>query len=454
MIGVQTDRKQTGGPRLQVRLARALGLRAALMAISFSSAVLLARLLGPEHYGAYVFAMAVMAFLALPGQAGLPSLMVRKLAVLGVENEWGRVLGLVSRVRWLILGYSVLAGCALCLLALVAFDTGIDDTRGRAILWSAVLLPGLVLVTVTGASLRGLDHLVLGQVVETLLRPAGVLVLVVLALVNAAELDAARAMALHALATWIAAIAALALQRHVLAPARRAPPRPCGNLEVLRDLAPFTFVAAAQLVIAQTDVVMIGAMRPPEEAGYYQVALQWANLVLFAQQAVLMVAGPTIARAYRRGDLAEVQTTLTASARLVFAVALPVAALLLLFGPQIIEATFGPGYAPAFAALWVLVIGRLVHASFGAIVPLAKMAGRERLLLGLLAVGALINLVLNLLLIPSHGIFGAALAGIIADFSWKSVLVVSIWRKLGLVSFPLGEGRMAAVPGGPAPEGG
>lgn len=454
MTGGCPERTGAGGPGLQVRLVRALGLRAALMAVSFSSVILLARLLGPQHYGGYVFAMAVMAFFALPGQAGLPSFMVRKLAFLGVENDWGRVLGLVSRVRRLIFGYSLLAAIGLCLVGLIAFENGIDDERGRAVLWSAVLLPGLILLAVTGASLRGLNHLVLGQIVETLLRPVGFLVIVVIALVNATGLDAGRAVALHALAAWIAAIAALALQRLVLAPARRTPSRRCGNGEVLRDLAPFTLVAAVQLIIAQTDVVMIGAMRPPEEAGYYQVAVQWANLVLFAQQAVVMVAGPSIARSLRRGDLADVQATLTFSARLVFAVALPMASVLLLFGPQMIEASFGTGYAPAFAALWVLAMGRLVHASFGAIVPLAKMAGMERLLLGLLAGAALINLGLNLLLIPSHGIFGAALAGIIADFSWKSVLVVSIWRKLGLVSFPLGAGRVARVPGGAAPEGG
>ena len=77
----------------------------------------------------------------------------------------------------------------------------------------------------------------------------------------------------------------------------------------------------------------------------------------------------------------------------------------------------------------------------------------ERRLLALTAGAALLNVVLNLILIPAFGIFGAALAGIIADFSWKSVLVLTIWRKLGLVSLPLGAGRRAgarigAIPGG------
>jgi O-antigen/teichoic acid export membrane protein len=455
MIGAGPDRIGVAAASgLRARLVRALGLRAALMAVSFSSAILLTRMLGPQEYGVYVFAMAVMTVFALPGQAGPPTFMVRKLAFLGVDNDWGRVLGLVSRVRWLILGYSLVAAIGLYLVAQLAFGGGLDDARGRALLWSAMLLPGVILVTVTGASLRGLDHLALGQTVETLLRPAGFLVVVALVLVCAVNLDAGRAIALHGLAAWIAALAALALHRHALTPARGIAPRRYGNAEVLRDLAPFTLVAGVQLVIAQTDVVMIGVMRPSEEAGHYQVALQWANLVLIAQQAVLMVAGPTIARAYRRGDLADVQATLTYSARLVFATALPIAAVLLLFGPQIIAATFGTAYAPAFAALWVLALGQLVYASFGAIVALAKMVGMERRLLGLVSVAALINLGLNLVLIPAHGIFGAAVAGIIADFSWKSILVVSIWRKLGLASFPVGAGHAAALRASTIPGGG
>lgn len=434
---------------LRLRLARALGLRAALLAITFATAILLARLLGPQHYGLYVFALSLMAFFALPGQAGLPALMVRKLAFLSVDNQWARVYGLIARLRWLVLGYSVVAAVGLGLVALLVVEGGVAGERGRAVLWSGMLLPGLILVTVTGASLRGLDHLALGQIVETLLRPVGFLAVIGAALLGPSDLDAGRVMALHAMAAGLAAATALALQRRLLPPGQGAPSRRGDTGEILRDLAPFTLVAGVQLIIGKTDMVMIGMLRPPEEAGYYHVALQWANLVLFAQQAVLMVAGPTIARAYRRNDLADVQATLTYAARLVFLVALPLATALFLFGPRIIGASFGPGYEPAFAALWVLALGRLVHASFGAVVALAKMVGMERRLLTLTAGAALLNVALNLMLIPAFGIFGAALAGIIADFSWKSVLVVTIWRRLGLVSFPLGAGvRANAIPGG------
>lgn len=438
MSGVAIPGMPRAGAALGPRFARAFGLRVALVVVNLATAVLLARLLGPDRYGAYVFALSVMTILALPGQAGVPLILVREISFLVTDRDWPRVLGLVLRARRAALIYATLAAVLLLLLARVLGGVRFTADETAALLWAAALLPGFILVAQTGATLRGLGQLATGQIVETLLRPLMLLLLVAVAVGLGLPVDAARAMALHALGAGLALAAGLWLQRRSLRPLA-ARGRPVGDTRALiAGIVPFTLIAGVQLILAKTDIVMLRALCGPEEVGHYQVALQAAGLVLVAQQAVLTVTGPVIAGAYRGGDHAAVQATLTSAARVVFFAALPAAAGLLMFGRPLIGLAFGVAFLPAYGALSILLVGRLVQSSYGAAVQLARMLGLERPMLALIAAAAALNLGLNLVFIPAHGIAGAALASIIADFAWKTALVVLARRRFGLISFPLG----------------
>jgi O-antigen/teichoic acid export membrane protein len=449
-----TDIPESPEPRRKggflMNVLRAVGLRVVLMVVNLAIALILARVLGPEQYGIYVFAFAIMTLIALPGQAGMPLINVREVSFRLVDRDWAGVLGVVVRTRQLILGYSVFAGLGVAAVCWFVLADRLSDAETDAILWSVLLLPAFVLVAVTGASLRGLKHLLLGQFVETLFRPLLFLILVggVVVLSLGLPLDASDAMMVHAIGAVLAVGAALVLQHRILAPKTQGLTPVYDTRTILKSIAPLTMIAGMQLIIGKTDILMLRVMRSPEEVGYYQVALQWANLALFAQQAVLMVSGPSVARAYRKEDMASVQHLLTSSARLVFLGALPLSIALLLFGEAIIRLSFGAEYIPAAAALSVLILGRVIQASYGAIIQLCKMVGWEGLMLRLVAVSALLNVVLNYLLIPDYGIVGAAIAGIVASFFWKTALMVLCWRRLGLVSFPFGGRPASLIKGG------
>ena len=52
----------------------------------------------------------------------------------------------------------------------------------------------------------------------------------------------------------------------------------------------------------------------------------------------------------------------------------------------------------------------------------------------IIGLGAFLNIVLNLLLIPQWGIIGAALAATISLASWNIILAIYIFRKTGVIS--------------------
>ncbi|MFW6089999.1 MAG: oligosaccharide flippase family protein, partial [Gemmatimonadota bacterium] len=98
-------------------------LRVSSAAVSLVVSILLARMLGPEGYGIYAFAYAVIMLLALPAQAGLPTLLVREVARYEADERWGLLAGLLRRSNQLVglLTVLIVAGAAAVMLL---FDLG------------------------------------------------------------------------------------------------------------------------------------------------------------------------------------------------------------------------------------------------------------------------------------------------------------------------------------------
>jgi len=83
-----------------------------------------------------------------------------------------------------------------------------------------------------------------------------------------------------------------------------------------------------------------------------------------------------------------------------------------------------------------------VNAATGSVGNLLTMSGHERDAARGFVFAAVLNLVLNVLLIPAYGIVGAAVAAAISLISWNLILAALVYRRLGIHSTALGQIRM------------
>ena len=75
--------------KVLIRGATGVGsIRLASLFLGFLTSTILARQLGPEQFGLYALVNSIVAIVALPLYAGLPSLLVRETARIGVTGEW------------------------------------------------------------------------------------------------------------------------------------------------------------------------------------------------------------------------------------------------------------------------------------------------------------------------------------------------------------------------------
>ena len=115
----------------------------------------------------------------------------------------------------------------------------------------------------------------------------------------------------------------------------------------------------------------------------------------------------------------------------IFWPALATAAVVIAFGTKIL-ALFGIAYSAGYGALVILVCGHLVRAGTGLVADLLAVTGHHRQYAWVLAWSALLNVVLNLLLIPRFGTVGAAAATAVTMAFWNVGLWLLGRRKLGV----------------------
>jgi len=100
---------------------------------------------------------------------------------------------------------------------------------------------------------------------------------------------------------------------------------------------------------------------------------------------------------------------------------------------------FGPEYDASYGPLLILIAGQAVNSAAGSVGFLLNMTGHERDTAAGMGVAVALNLALNLALIPSWGILGAATATAFSMAVWNGLLWWRVWRKLGInsLAFPI-----------------
>lgn len=402
--------------------------------LSLAVALILARILGPGGYGIYSYVFALVTILTIPAQFGLPQLVVRETARAQSSDDWSAMRGIWRWSGAIALVSSLVLALTGGLAAALSSDR-FDPLQLATFGWGLALVPVLVLARLRGAALRGLRHVVAGQMPDAVLRPA-LLVVFVLALAfgAGAELTADRAMALHVVAATLA-FGAGAVWLHRTRPVQAQAARPrFEHRQWARAVMPLGLTAGMMLINRHADIVLLGVFVEANEVGMYRVAVQAAMLAAFGLETVNLVAGPHVTRMYQQGNHAQLQRLVTACARASLIVALPATVVFVVLGEWLLRWVVGVEYIGAATALAILSLGQLANASMGSVGLLLNMTDNEGIVARTVAIAAGGNIVANLALIPIWGMAGAAAATAGTFLVWNVLLARAVKKRLGINS--------------------
>ena len=383
---------------------RVLGGASGGAALGFLATILIARGFGAADFGLFASLVAIWALLAPLLAMGTGKLVLRAHAQ-----------GQPAQARWLLR-----TGVALALALVVVVGVGaavvgpwVYDREAWIFVFAVAGLAGLVVQDPLHSVFQARERFG-GLAAWHLLHPAGRMCAAAVAL--GLGLPFLGFMALYALAELlILALALWFILGFGQAPRTRHAGVPSGRVTgFIRDGAPFAFSGVLYTVYYQADVVMLGILAGLEPAGLYKAAFVFVAAAyllpsVFFQKFLL----PRIFQWWEETVAPRSAFRLCLAGAGAFGLTACVGFLLL--ADILIHLVYGPDYAPAAVALRALAVAVLCHVlamAFGAF--LVTPGGIKRKV-RVQVVTAVLNIALNLALIPAYGMMGAVVATIASE---------------------------------------
>jgi O-antigen/teichoic acid export membrane protein len=373
-----------------VVLTRSLG-----VGVTMLVNVVLARWLSPEDFGSFLLLSSVLALASLLAMLGLNTALVRYVAEsLGHQDlaRARRSFRLVAAVA----AVSVTSVACLTALALSLTDTrllGLPVTAGLIpmAVTSLVLLAVLQLIAEACRSLHEirLASLLSGGQTGGLLSNL-VFLLLIAAAVVVVKPTFSTAVALNMTAMLLSlpvAVAGLiwATRQRLGSDAQNAAKHDAAHEASsplpLRSLLGFsTSMLAIQLLTfatTQADLWIAGIWCPHDQLALYGAARRLVLLVALPLQMMNLAVMASIAELCGQRRLQDLERLLRSSALLAAVPAVPIIAVLLLWGGPILELTFGPFFRQAAVPLGILAIGQLFLVGIGSSGGALEMSGNH-----------------------------------------------------------------------------
>ncbi len=386
----------------------AFAVRVTSAGLAYTSQLVLARWMGVEEYGIYAYCWVWLTILGVVASAGLNTSVMRFVTEYVRDGQPGHLRGLLRGSRGATLAISTLIALLGALVVHVT-DGVVDEMYAVPLYLTLVCLPMFALMDLNEGIARANSWMGLALLPDYVIRPLVLLAGIAAAYALGAPADASTAVLATIAATWTAALFQLiGLSKPLSGQTGTAKPRYDFSLWMAVSL-PILLVEGFNLVLAHTDVIVLNAFVGPSDSGIYYAALKTTLLTSFIYYAVSVAFAHRFAEFSGNRDREGLKKVLDEAVRWTFWPTLAAVCLILTLGWPLLW-LFGTAFTVAYPVMFILSAGLLVRAAVGPVEYLLSMVGKERTCAGILGTAALANIVLNLILIPGLGMYGAALS--------------------------------------------
>jgi len=412
-----------------------MGGTASGLVASFVTQVILARSLEATRYGIYSYLLGWVNVAVLVGKLEFDNVAVRFVGTYVGQRQDGLLHGFLRYARRVV-ATSTMAVALVAALAAWLLQPRLHAGIGGGVWAAGVLVPLTALLAFTSSSLQGFSKVPQAQLPTLVLRP--VLFGLAVVLTGAGfgiQLGAGMAVTLNAAATAVALGVSLFLLGRAV-PASVVAAKPVFDAAKWMHAARgFIVIAAALLILSQqADILVVGTLLGPRDAGLYSAASQVASMVGFGAAAIIFVILPIVADLHARDRGAELQRLVVRTTQACVAVSVPVVVLLFVAGHFVLH-VYGSAFVDAYPVMLVLAIANLIGVTIGLPGNLLPITGHaweaSRVIVGT----ALLNLALTFVLTPRFGAMGAATATLVAQVTKVGLLRWYAWRYLSVAAF-------------------
>ena len=204
--------------------------------------------------------------------------------------------------------------------------------------------------------------------------------------------------------------------------------KPIGNYNFKCHMKPiliFFAMSCATTIYTNLDTVMLGFMSTDTDVGYYNAAVKIKVILVSIVTSLGTVLLPRASYYIQQGKLDEFRRITKKALNFVILLAMPLMLYFIYYAKEGIYFLSGNAYSGSIVPMQVimptlLLIGITNILGIQILVPM----GREKVVLYSEIAGAIVDIIVNALLIPKYASTGAAIGTLVAEFA---VLVVQYW---------------------------
>ncbi len=185
------------------------------------------------------------------------------------------------------------------------------------------------------------------------------------------------------------------------------------------------------VVLRRSEFFFLDRYSSAQAIAYYSVAFAVVAGVGSAVESLSGVVAPTVASLHGSGDSVRISSGFSRASRLVILVCVPISAFGIVFGPPLIRLVYGGDYARTAGPLRIMLLAFPVIALMSLCSGLLWGVGYVKAWLIVFCFAAVVDVGLDVLLIPGHAEVGAAWANNTAQVVASVMIVAYTVRKFG-----------------------
>ncbi len=183
---------------------------------------------------------------------------------------------------------------------------------------------------------------------------------------------------------------------------------------ILKKSLPLVFSAVFVSIYYNIDQIMIGVISTKTELGYYSAAQRIVYGLSMFYMIALISFSPKIAYFFKK-DLRKLSALLKKMNKAMLAIAIPMGIGGTILAPEIINFIFGNEYARAILAFQILIWSQVIVFISVCYGNTLIMCDKQNKFLYGVGLGAIINIILNFILITKFSLYGASVATVITQ---------------------------------------
>ena len=367
--------------------------------LSFFAMLYIARHLGPEDYGIFSFAFAFIYFFSFIPDMGVHQILVREAAK--EPGKAGKLIGNGTIIKFFLSFVAIIL--AFILINLIGFPSSTKNALYIASL--GLLISGTGAYGIIYEAKLRMEYSLLFNLVSRVC----LLLFVFLAVAINSTLN-----------TFIfASVSATFVHNLLMVLFSKKLVKVSFNPDItlikplLREAIPIAIASVFTVVYFKIDVLMLSFLRGDAEVGFYSAAYRLTDALVFLPSAFTTSTFPLMSR-YFKDSFNSFSFAYARTFKYLFASGLLIAVLVTFASEKIILIFYGPEYQNSVIALQILIWATAITFISVLISSTCVSSGNQQIISKTAILAALLNVSLNLILIPSTGYIGAAVATVLS----------------------------------------